>query len=369
MEFRLLGPLEVVDDDGVVLPLGGPRPRALLAQLLLHPNEVVSTDRLIDGTWGETPPASATNALQVHIHTLRSALGADRIVTRAPGYLLRVEAGELDAERFEQLVRNGKPVEALALWRGPALADVAFEPFAQAEAARLEERRLAAIEARIDADLETGRHAEVAAELEALVAEHPHRERLRAQQMLALYRAGRQADALAAYRDARASLDELGLEPSADLRALEQRILRQDPGLDARPAAPPRQLDGVPPASTPIVGRSLELAAVSALLERPDTRLVTLTGPGGTGKTRLALEAARAAAGEAVFVDLSSVEDPSLVVPTIGRVVGAAESPGEDPVATVAAALDGVRSCCSTTSSRCSTPRRTSAGSSHSPPT
>jgi len=341
MEFRLLGPLEVVDDDGVVLPLGGPRPRALLAQLLLHPNEVVSTDRLIDGTWGETPPASATNALQVHIHSLRSAIGADRIVTRTPGYLLRVEAGELDAERFEQLVRDGKSVEALTLWRGPALADLANEPFAQAEAARLGERRVAAIEARIDADLETGRHAEVAAELEALVVEHPHRERLRAQQMLALFRAGRQVDALAAYRDARASLDELGLEPSADLRALEQRILRQDPDLDAPPAAPPRNLDGLPAASTPIVGRSLELAAVSALLERPDTRLVTLTGPGGTGKTRLALEAARAAARRAVFVDLSSVEDPTLVVPTIGRVVGAAESPGEDAVARVAATLDG----------------------------
>ncbi len=340
MRFGILGPLEVLDEAGAPVALGGPRPRALLATLLLHPNQAVSTDRLIDTIWGDEPPASAPNALQVHVHALRSALGADRIVTRAPGYLLRVEDGELDAQRFERLVHDGKPVEALGLWRGPALADVAFEPFAQAEAARLEERRLAAIEGRIDADLETGRHAAVAAELEALVVEHPHRERLRAQQMLALYRAGRQADALAAYHDARASLDEIGLEPSAELRALEQRILRQDPALDAPPAAPPHRRVGVPAAPTPIVGRSLELAAVSALLERPDTRLVTLTGPGGTGKTRLALEAARAAAGEAVFVDLSSVEDPSLVVPTIGRVVGAAESPGEDPVATVASALD-----------------------------
>ena len=337
----MLGPLEVHRRRRhAAVALGGPRPRALLAQLLLHPNQAVSTDRLIDAIWGDEPPASAQNALQVHVHTLRSALGADRIVTRAPGYLLRVEDGELDAERFEQLVHDGKPVEALALWRGPALADVAFEPFAQAEAARLEERRLAALEARIDADLETGRHTEVAAELEALVAEHPHRERLRAQQMLALYRAGRQADALAAYRDARASLDELGLEPSAELRTLEQRILRQDPELDAPAAAPPPRLDGLPPASTPIVGRSLELAAVSALLERPDTRLVTLTGPGGTGKTRLALEAARSSARRAVFVDLSSVEDPTLVVPTIGRAVGAPESPGEDAVATVAPTLD-----------------------------
>ena len=156
MEFRLLGPLEVRGDDGAEVSLGGARPRALLAALLLHPNQAVSTDTLIDAIWGDEPPASAQNALQVHVHALRSALGADRIVTRAPGYLLRVEDGELDAERFEQLVHDGKPVEALALWRGHALADVAFEPFAQAEAARLEERRLAALEARIDADLETG---------------------------------------------------------------------------------------------------------------------------------------------------------------------------------------------------------------------
>ena len=251
MEFRLLGPLDVRGDDGVPVALGGPRPRALLGQLLLHPNEAVSTDRLIDAIWGDEPPASAQNALQVHIHALRSALGSDRIVTRAPGYLLRVEDGELDVSRFEQLVRDGKPVEALALWRGPALADLAFEPFAQAEASRLEERRLAALESRIDADLERGRHAEVAAELEALVAEHPHRERFRAQQMLALYRAGRQADALAAYRDARSSLDELGLEPSAELRALEQRILRQDPELDAARGAGAAAPAACPPPRRP----------------------------------------------------------------------------------------------------------------------
>lgn len=344
LEFRLLGPLEVVGDDGEPVALGGPRPRALLAMLLLHANEVVSTDRLIDGIWGESPPASAPNALQVHVHALRGALGADRILTRAPGYLVRVKGGELDVERFEHLVATGKPAEALALWRGPALADLAYEAFAQAEAARLEERRLAALEARIGLDLDAGAHVDLTAELEGLVAAHPHRERLRAQQMLALYRAGRQADALAAYRDARTALDELGLEPSAELRALEQRILRQDPELDASPAAPVRGAGGLPASATPIVGRSLELAAVSALLERPDTRLVTLTGPGGTGKTRLALESARATTGEAVFVDLSTVEDPTLVIPTIGRVVGAAESPGDDPVATVAATLGATAS-------------------------
>src|SRR5262245_17941839 len=209
MEFRLLGALEVLGDDGAPVQLGGKRPRALLALLLLHVNEPVSTDRLIDGIWGESPPASAQGALQVHVHALRKALGPDRILTRSPGYLVRVEPGELDCDRFEQLVAAGQPHDALELWRGPALADVAYEPFAQADAERLEESRLAALEARIDADLAAGRHASLAGELDALAASHPHRERLRGQLILALYRSGRQADALAAYRDARSALDEL----------------------------------------------------------------------------------------------------------------------------------------------------------------
>ena len=244
MEFRLLGPLEVLGDDGAPVPLGGRRPRAVLAQLLLPPNAVVSTDRLIDGVWGESPPATAASALHVHVHALRQALGAERIETRPPGYLLRVGPDEVDVERFQALVARGDAAalaEALSLWRGPALADLADEAFARADAARLDDARLAALEARIDADLEAGRHDALTGELEGLAAANPHRERFHAQRMLALYRSGRQADALAAYRDARSVLDELGLEPSVDLRSLEQRILRQDESLDVpvTPAAEP----------------------------------------------------------------------------------------------------------------------------------
>ena len=340
MEFRLLGPLEVVGDDGVPVALGGPRPRALLARLLLEPNRAVSNDRLIDAIWGESPPPSAHNAVQVHVHALRAALGPDRIETRAPGYLLHVHPGELDADRFHELVRRGGddlPV-ALALWRGPALADLADEPFARADAARLDESRLVALEARIDHDLAGADDTAVAAELEALVAAHPHRETLRALLMLALYRAGRQADALAAYRDARAALDELGLEPGPELRALEQRILRQDEDL-SRPQAPRAQMppQAVSAPATRLIGRDLEVAAVRGLLRRKDTRLVTLTGPGGTGKTRLAL--ASTDDQRAAFVDLSAVTDARLVLSTIAHALGTGETPRQDELETVVTTL------------------------------
>jgi predicted ATPase/DNA-binding SARP family transcriptional activator len=339
VEFRVLGPLEVLGEHGEPVALGGARPRRLLGVLLLHANRPVATDRLIDAVWADSPPPSARGALQVHVHALRKALGTDRIVTRAPGYLVRVDEGELDADRFERLVDAGSFAEALGLWRGPALADLASEDFARADAARLEEARLSAHEARIAAELEAGRHDAVVPELDALVTAHPHRERLRAQQMLALYRAARQADALAAFRDARSALDELGLEPSAELRRLEQRILQQDPDL-APSAAVPREAGpgGLPVERTPLVGRELEVAAVRALLGRPETRLVTLTGPGGTGKTRLAIAAAEASE-RALFVDLSAVADPELVLPTVARALGADEAPGRGELETVLTAL------------------------------
>jgi DNA-binding SARP family transcriptional activator len=246
MEFRLLGPLEVVDRDRV-LALGGVKPRSLLALLLLNANQVVSSDRLIDELWGDEPPATAAKSVQVHVSRLRKQLGEDRLMTRAPGYVLRAEPSELDLTRFEQLVSEAHGAEpearaatlreALALWRGPALADLAYEQFAQTEIARLEEMRLAAVEARIDADLARGAHGALIGELEALTKEHPLRERLRWQLMLALYRSARQADALEAYSSARSDLSEqLGLEPSEELRRLQQAILDHDPALDLPPA-------------------------------------------------------------------------------------------------------------------------------------
>jgi DNA-binding SARP family transcriptional activator len=251
MEFRILGPLEVWDA-GREVSLGGPKPRALLAGLLLHPNEVVSADRLIDELWGEDFPEDAAAALRVNISRLRKALAQDVLTTRSPGYVIRVEPDELDLHRFERLVDEGRDLlarglaadasqrlrDALSLWRGQPLADFAYESFAQAAIARLEEIRLSAVELRIDADLVLGRHDELVGELEALIADHPLRERLRAYLMTALYRSGRQAEALDAYQNARRALvDELGIEPSPALQELERAILRQDRSLDVNASA------------------------------------------------------------------------------------------------------------------------------------
>jgi DNA-binding SARP family transcriptional activator len=234
--------------------LGAPKQRALLAVLLLHRGEPVSSDRLIDEIWGEQPPASANKLVQGYVSNLRKVLGDGRLVTQGRGYMLRTEPGQTDVDRFEALAARGRRAlddgdaltaaavlrEALAVWRGPALSDFAYEPFAQPEIARLEESRLVVLEDRIDADLASGEHARLVGELDALVREHPLRERLQGQLMLALYRSGRQADALETYHIARDRLvDELGLEPGRALRELERAILAQDPALDppGRPAA------------------------------------------------------------------------------------------------------------------------------------
>jgi DNA-binding SARP family transcriptional activator len=229
------------------VPLGGQRQRALLALLLLRANEVVAADVLIDAMWGDDPPRDPTNALQYHVSQLRKAIGSrDTVITQEPGYLIRVGQNELDLFTFEQLVGDAQtPVPdeaarllrgALELWRGPPLGDLAYADWAQMEIGRLEELRVRALELRIDADLALGRHAQVVAELEALVREHPLRERPRAALMRALYASGRQAEALEAYRDARAMLvDELGIEPSPELQELERAILRHDSSLAAAP--------------------------------------------------------------------------------------------------------------------------------------
>ena len=336
MQFRILGPIQAVLDDEPAA-LGAPKQRGLLALLLVNRRRVVTAEQLIDGLWGEAPPASALQSLQVYVHGLRRALGGERIETAGRGYRVVVGEDELDLDRFERTLERGRAAleagrpedaaddlrEALAVWRGSALADLPEQTRRAAEAERLEELRLTALELRYDAELACGRHDAVVAELEALTAEHEYRERFLQQRMLALYRCGRQADALEAYREARGVLaQDLGLDPSPALQELERAILRQDPGLDA-PDAPTRSTRPLPVPPTPLVGRRLELAAVSALFRDEGARLVTLTGPGGTGKTRLGLAVAHALEPElrdgALFVSLAPVSDPELLVPTIAE--------------------------------------------------
>jgi DNA-binding SARP family transcriptional activator len=239
VDFRILGPLEVLEG-GRALPLGRGKQRALLALLLLRANEVVAQDRLIDELWGESPPPTAATALHGYVSRLRKLLGAERVQTQPPGYFLRLEPRELDRERFERLIERARYHEALELWRGPPLADVAFESFVQPEIARLDELRLAALEGQIEDDLARGCDAELVGELESLVAEHPLRERFAAQLMVALYRSGRQADALDVYQATRSRLvDELGLEPSETLSRLQRQILDHDHALEPVPSVWP----------------------------------------------------------------------------------------------------------------------------------
>ena len=337
LEFRILGPLEV-RREGETLALGGARQRSLLAFLLLHRNEVVSRERLIDALWGEGPPATASNALQVAVHALRKLLGHERLRSHGGGYELLVEPEELDLGRFERTVDRARAGvatatelrRALSLWRGEA-ATGDYPIGVRSELERLDELRLFALEERIEADLTAGRHGALAEELDALVLEHPYRERLRGQLMVALYRAGRQADALEAYAGARRTLvDDLGIEPGRELRELEARVLRQDPDLDRPPSAGVLKGAGLPAPPTRLVGRRVELAAVEALLRRLDVRLVTLTGIGGSGKTRVALAVAEELAAEhgdgVHFVDLAPIAQPELVVDAVARALGVPET-------------------------------------------
>jgi predicted ATPase/DNA-binding SARP family transcriptional activator len=344
VEFGVLGTLGVVDDDGSALALGGARQRALLAALLLDAGRPVPAAQLVDAVWHE-PPATAAHAVEVYVSKLRKTFGAagrrDLILWRDRGYVALLEPGELDLERFRTLNRcgaaaaaAGDPEEAaraftdsLALWRGEPLACLDGAPVVERARLELEDERLEALEGRLCAELALGRHVEVVCELRRLVAAHPDREPLWCKLMLALYRCGRQAEALETFTLARGRLrEQLGLEPGLELRELQRRILEQDPALD-----PPTQAVGTalrPPVALPsppssFVGRSAELECATALLGQ--ARLLTVVGPGGVGKTRFAVELARQNAHrypEVVWAGLESLNDPSLVLVEIARRLG-----------------------------------------------
>ncbi|HET9673273.1 MAG TPA: BTAD domain-containing putative transcriptional regulator [Gaiellaceae bacterium] len=356
MEFQILGGLEAHDGDREVA-LGSALQRALLATLLLNVGRPVSVDELIEALWPEHPPASAVHAIEVYVSRLRKVLGPARLQRSGHGYVLHLErSDEVDALQFERLVERGTAElsaerhdlagdvlrEALALWRGEPLGGLDCGPLVRAAAGRLEHLRLTALEARIDADLASGRESGLVAELEELVAAEPLRERFRRQLMLALYRDGRQADALRAYQDARTMLrDELGLEPSRSLQQLERDILNHAPELDRRPT--PARWIALPAPVTPLVGRAAELDDLDSLLRSDTVRLLTVTGAGGVGKTRLALEAARSVEHDwgdgVVFVELAGTHRPGLVVHTIAAALGVREQTGMPLLETVAGAL------------------------------
>jgi DNA-binding SARP family transcriptional activator len=353
MEFRILGPLEVRDSDREVTLRGG-RQRALLALFLVNANRTLSTARIVDDLWGDQVPETAQKMVQVHVSQLRKVLPPGTLRTRPPGYALCIEQEQLDLDRFEMLAAEARASldtgraeaaakrfrEALALWRGPAFAEFTMEPFAAAERARLEELRIHALEGRIEADLMLGRHGDLVGELKLLVGRHPLHEGIRRQHMLALYRSDRQAEALAAYQDARRELaDELGIEPSAALRGLERRILQQDPGLNLTvPPAPEvrSQASRLPDrlamaaSAAPFVGRTEQLDRLTAVLADAAAGqgvLVAVAGEGGIGKTRLVAELAGRAEGYRILYGRCE-EEPTPFGPwieTLARLLGEME--------------------------------------------
>ena len=372
VEFGVLGPLEV-SEAGNLFRLGGPKQRAVLAMLLLHANEVVSADRLVEAVWGEKPPANARQTLQVYVANLRRLLNrgrvdaAERLAIRHGGYSVLVRPDELDLDVFRQRAETGRAARgtdprhaadllasALAVWRGLAFPDLGVTGATPPEVAALDEQRLGVLEDRIDADLDAGRGAVLVGELDALVSTYPLRERLHGQRMVALYRAGRQADALQAYQAARATLlEQLGVEPGPELARVEQAVLLQDPWLEASvPAARTRSV--LPAPAHPLVGRLEELCALERLLgagqgagqgagvdagaHHGQARVVSILGPGGTGKSRLALEVARRVQSSfpdgVFFVPLAAISDPRLVVSTIANTLRVKETP-DRPIASV----------------------------------
>ncbi|GIH90394.1 BTAD domain-containing putative transcriptional regulator [Planobispora siamensis] len=377
MRFGVLGSTEARLGDGRPVAVGGPRLRALLVMLLLEAGRPVTAERLIDGLYGAAPPGDPANALQAQVSRLRALLGeaggGDLLMRHPAGYLIAVDPGDVDVHRFERLAAEGRAAlaagehrraaavldEALGLWRGPALADVSEAPFAAAQAVRLEELRVTAVEDRAEAWLALGRHRDLVPGLQELLRAHPLRERPTGLLMRALYGSGRQADALAVFEECRRRLaEELGADPSAELAALHLAILRADPSLEAAPAPSPAVSSatssaaarhGLPAQLTPLIGRDEELARIGALLA--GARLVTLTGPGGTGKTRLAAEAAGRHPGEVCLVELAPLgEGPEITQAVLGA-LGLRETPVltgrgghaavPDPTGRLVAALTG----------------------------
>ena len=383
MEFAVLGPLEVWTATGAVQIRRG-LPRTLLIALLLRPGQAVSSDLLVDLLWGgDELPRNPANALQIQVSYLRKALastqpdGASLLETRAGGYSLLIDRSRIDAHRFESTIKHLAPADALrsseeltaaldevdaalGLWRGDALEDVAGMDFARGEITRLDELRWAATERRIELLLRLGRHSDAVWDLSELVQRLPLRERFHEQLVLALYRSGRQAEALRAYEDARKTLnEELGLDPGVELRDLERAVLQQDPSLDwippssehvrrghepAEPDAPTPSVTSigrVPVPLSPLLGRDAEVVRLIELLD--SHRALTLTGPAGAGKTRLAIDLATQQTDAVWYVDFSPIDDPAFVGATCAAATGVALTPGDDAAQAVASSLAGQR--------------------------